>query len=35
MSVAVEETKKTALEKKLSLRMSAYYNAIMKVHEHF
>jgi hypothetical protein len=35
MVVAVNLTKKTANEKKISLRMAAYYNAIMKVHAHY
>lgn len=35
MSIAVQETKATALKKKCSLRMACYSNAITKMHEYY
>lgn len=35
MIAAVKKTKETAIEKKVSLRIAAYYNAIMTLHTHF
>lgn len=35
MTVAVQLTKDTANEKKIPLRMAAYVNAIMKLHNHY
>jgi len=35
MSVAVQETRETALKLGCSLRMACYSNAIMKIHRHF
>lgn len=35
MSLAVKETKETALKLGCTLRMACYTNAIMKVHNHF
>lgn len=35
MIAAVKKTKDTAMERKVSLRMSAYVNAIMTLHNHF
>jgi len=35
MIVAVNATKKTAKERNISLRMAAYVNALMKVHNHY
>jgi len=35
MTVAVQQTKTTAADKKISLRMAAYVNAIMKLHAHY
>jgi len=35
MISAVKKTKDTALEKKVDLRIAAYYTAIMTLHNHF
>lgn len=35
MIAAVKKTKETALEKKVNLRIAAYHNAIMTLHNHF
>lgn len=35
MIAAVKKTKETAMEKNVSLRIGAYVNAIMTLHNHF